>query len=565
MSRHRLSNRSAPPRASSGASGHAAIAAAVRGTGILVLAAVACTTPGSDAPDLIFTGGLVYPLGPSDAPLTALAVRGGEIVAAGSDAEIRALAGTRTQEMELEEATVLPGFHDLWVDPEALGRWDEHPLDLRLASTREEVQAILRNAAAVGPDTGWMVGWGWEESDWPDPTPPSRATLDGATERPVVLYRRTGAVGWLNTAGLREAGIDADTPEPDGGRILRDPDGSPTGILVGAALDLVERAVPAPEEPRRREWIAAGLQKLAAAGFTSVATPPVSATTAGLYGDLARRGLLPARVNLRVRPDAVGAVDPPARELLHVVAAGIDLDGPFGPRLGALSDPYADAPDERGLLTADRQAVQAAAETATSAGLELHLQARGDRAVQLALDTLGQGGVLVGMDLPPEDVVSSLTAAGLRVAVAPGRFAHEIYWLEERIGPERAARAHPWRSLVAAGVPWGMASLAPSYPLRPLAMVLAVTRRTDADGYPAGGWHPEHAVGRSFALRALAASPVDGPGLTPGRPADLVVWSENPMEADDEILLRSQPLVTVVAGRVAFSRALVDLPMAQDR
>lgn len=546
-------------------SGEHPVGRLVVATTFLVAFIAACAPPESDAPDLIFTRGVIYPLGPTDTPVSALAVKGGEISATGTDTEIRSLAGPRTQQMDLQGEVAFPGFHDLWVDPEALGRWDEHPLDLRLASSREEIQAILRNAAAARPEAGWLVGWGWEESAWPDPSLPSRATLDAVTERPVVLYRRVGRIAWANTAGLQEAGINAQTPDVDDGRIVRGPDGEPTGLLEGRAIALIENAVPGPDDSRRREWITAGLQRLAAAGFTSVTTPPVDAATARLYADLARRELLSVRVHLRWEPADVGAVELPDRDLLDADSVGLDVDGPFGPRLAALSEPYADAPDTSGLLVADRDAVEAAADAAATAGLRLDLQSRGDRAVRLALDVLRSGDMLVGMDLPPEDAVPALTGTGVGVAIAPSRFAHDVYWLEERLGLERAGGAHPWRALVAAGIPWRMASIAPSHGLSPLSMVMATARRTDADGYPAGGWHPEHAVGRAFALRALAASPVDGSGLAAGAPADLVVWSEDLLQVDDETLLRAQPLVTLVGGRVAFSRALVDLPMAEGR
>ena len=153
----------------------------------------------------------------------------------------------------------------------------------------------------------------------------------------------------------------------------------------------------------------------------------------------------------------------------------------------------------------------------------------------------------------------------LTVAVVPLRFSHDIYWLEQRLGPERIERAHRWREMVTSGMPWSIASDAPAYPLDPVEGILALSTRRNADGYPASGWYPDQGVGRSLALRAtvgpqgLAADAV----LSPGAPADLVVWSENPMapEANDDTLRRAEVLLTIVAGRVVYSRALVDLPM----
>jgi hypothetical protein len=148
------------------------------------------------------------------------------------------------------------------------------------------------------------------------------------------------------------------------------------------------------------------------------------------------------------------------------------------------------------------------------------------------------------------------------------RFSHDLYWLEQRLGPARVQLSHRWREMVSSGVHWAIASDAPAYPLSPFEGILALTTRRNVEGYPASGWYPDQAIGRSLSLRAtvgprgLASEPV----LSAGAPADLVVWSENPLapEANDETLQRAEVLLTIVAGRVVYSRALVDLPMNRD-
>ena len=129
----------------------------------MAFALSSCGPVPSEGPDLILVGGSIYPLGDSDRPVGAMAIQGDSVLATGTPTEILALATEDTQVMELDEECVLPGFFDAWVDPQALGRWSQAPLDVRLASTLEEVQAMVRNASAgIDPDK-WLVGWGWNE------------------------------------------------------------------------------------------------------------------------------------------------------------------------------------------------------------------------------------------------------------------------------------------------------------------------------------------------------------------------------------------------------------------
>jgi predicted amidohydrolase YtcJ len=276
--------------------------------------------------------------------------------------------------------------------------------------------------------------------------------------------------------------------------------------------------------------------------------------------------MLPVRVRMRLSPGLAESVEVLEKPLLELAAVGARLDGPFTARLAALDEPYDDVPTD-GLSQLSPAALSEAAEIANARGLPLHLHAQGDRAVALALEALAQAdhaGMLVGADLPPSGWLESARGFDLTVALVPLRFAHDVYWLEQRLGQTRAERSHRWREIVASGVAWALASDAPAYPLEPIEGVLTLTTRRNAEGYPASGWYPDQGIGRSLALRATT-----GPGgltpeavLAPGAPADIVVWSEDPLapEANDDTLRRAEVLLTIVAGRVVYSRALVDLP-----
>lgn len=544
---------------------------------LLAFAGVECAIPTSNDPDLILTGGSIYPLGSSDNPVAAIAIRGDRIMALGSNEDIQSLVGENTQQMELHGNCVLPGFFDAWMDPEALGRWSGEDLNFSRASSLEEVQALIRNAIPQKAPGDWLIGWGWDESRWPEPVMPSHESLDAVSEnRPVLLYHRNGQIAWLNGAALQAARLKAASADPPGGRIIRRQDGSPTGILIGSAVQALESVLPVIGEQRRRNWISTGLQRAAAAGFTAVATSPLDDSSMELYAALQAEGSIPIRVRLRMRADSQvpeQLVTPDPEALLRLTAIGVRVDGAFPSRLAALAKPYADGEGD-GMLFADRNRLRHAAEVARITGLPLHLQVQGDRALMAALDALGQSagaGMLLGLDLLPPGGMAPVQATGVPVAIVPLRFANDIYSLRQRLGETRARQAHRWRKMVAAGVPWLIASDAPAYLLRPLESIVVIMRRRDRNGYPTGGWYPDQGLGRSIALRALVGSTAmnDRGVLSPGAPADLVVWSEDLLTSDAEALMRAQALLTMVAGRVVYSRALIALPMdsmqGQDR
>jgi len=546
---------------------------------LLSVTAAACAPPPSDDPELILTGGMIYPLGGDDEPVEAIAIRGDWILALGDDQEILALAGDYTQQMELEESVVLPGSYDAWLDPEALGRWSDSALDLRLAASVEEVQAMVRNAAGATRPGQWIVGWGWSENDWPDPELPDRQDLDATgADAPIVLLRRSGDIAWLNSAALATLELPS-APTGRAGMLVEAPDGAPSGILIGRTLDALAGALSPDNDAQRREWIARGLREAAAAGITRVGTSPLDASAVAIFLDLESRGLLPVRVDVRLTPEAAVEI---ARSnlqsriddslLVRLAAVGLRMDGSLGARSAAVDEPYeGGGAASHGVLLADGDKVAEAARVAAESGLPLHLHASGDRAINVALEAfageLPPNTEIIGLDLPPDGALSGLARSAAGVGIAAARFADDIYWLDRILGADRARRAYPWADLAAAGIPLSFASDAPAYPLRPLLAVAAAVNRQDAAGYPADGWNPDQHLSLSSAVRALVGTgtSIPDPALRPDGLADLVVWSENPLQGGTQGLLRGQALLTIVAGRVAYSRPLVDVSGVSER
>ncbi len=523
---------------------------------LVALAAVlapGCAPPGASGPDLILTGGIIYPSGTTDTTSQALAIQDDRILALGSDAEIFALVGDATQQMRLDGSVVLPGLYDAWIDLEALGRWPGG-LDLRRATTPREIQSRLRATLGSGGE-GWILGWGWDETRWPRPELPSYRLLDEVeSERPVLLVHRSDQLGWLNSAAMDRSNLRSSSPAQG---VLLAPDGSWNGLVTDDALRGMLQSLE-PEPQVRKGWIANGLRTAVAAGLTRVTTSPIDATAVMLLQQLAADGDLPIRVEMRVRPDAVDdlerlSFDP---EWLTLAAVGLDLDGPFGPRLAALDQGYSDAAG-LGWRSLDPETVSRACLQAERWGLRFDVQAHGDLAIGAALRCalLTEGsGMLVGADLLPADFAESLR--GARVAAVPMRLEHDLAFIESRIGPERAPRSHAYRSLLARGSLAAFASMAPRYPLAPMASLFVAWKRQDLRGYPIDAWVAPERLSLDDLMRLALGLGSGAVGLSEGAAADLVIWSQDPFVASEDSLLQTRAMVTFVAGRVVYSRPL---------
>ena len=506
---------------------------------IVALVAAGCGAHVDPGPDLILTGGRIYPSAEATQPVSALAITGDAIVAIGTDEQVRALVTDYTQEMDLGGAAVLPGFHDAWVDLEAIGRRLDM-LDVSLTATPRELQTRLRTAAAEG--SGWIIGWGWDEALWPNAQLPDRDLLDGIVDvRPVLLYRRIGHVAWLNRAALEATGADAE--------VLRDPAGNPTGLLVDEALRRAETSLPAVSSDQRRDRITAGLQAAAAAGFTSVSSAPLDTEAYGQLVELARIGDLHIRVGARLSPNAIVPEQLKTDESLQVIAIGFDVDGPLDLRLAATSDPYVDTPQVP--PPTPNGALRTACDRAADAGLPLDTHLRGDAALlAVAGCDAAAKGLVVGADILP--VAGDFNSP--RVAIVPHRMAHDMYWLMDRVGAQRAAAAHAYRDLARAGKLVALATRAPAFPLDPMGALWIMNRRQDLQGYPLDGWNAPQRLSIRDSLRvAIAARFVGRPELAIGAKADLVIWSEDPFESN-AALVDARAMVVLVDGRVIYSR-----------
>lgn len=443
----------------------------------------------------------------------AVLLEGGRIKALGPEGRL-AKGAPKARRVVLDGGVLLPGFIEGHAHVESLGRILDR-VDLRNCGSAEAALDRVRVWAAAHPE-GWISGRGWDQNLWPGQSYPTSAQLDAVTgARPALLRRVDGHALWANSAALTLAGITAQTPDPEGGRILRDAEGRPNGLLLDRAMDLVEAKEPPAPPTQREAWIQAGLRALQKLGFTSVCDLGGDAATLAAYRGLAARNALPVRVFSHFDFDPKLALQelraPRSRSVAFFQVQGTKhyFDGALGSRGARMSAPYADAPETRGLWVTSPEQLGREVALVLRAGYQPAAHAIGDEANVQALKVLGglsrAGGLKPRVEhaqiLRPEDA-RAFGKAGLVASVQPMHMADDHPWTPARLGTERLREAFPWRDFLRGGAPLVFGSDAPIADANPFLALAAAETRQDGAGNPVGGFLPEHRLTRAEALRA---------------------------------------------------------------
>ena len=569
-------------------------------TGLLFCFAV-CAGCGHDpAPgaDLVLVNGSVYTLAweePSvegtiagDAPhdangwlpdAEAVAMTDGRIAFVSTTADAQSHIGSTTRVIDVGGAVIVPGLVDSHAHVQELGR-KKVQVDLVGVQTEEEaIDRVADHAANAAPGE-WIIGWGWDEGEWANRYPTHVRLSERFPDNPVLLKSLHGFAVWGNSRALAEAGIDRDTADPKGGRILRDDSGNPTGVLVDRAIRLLTAAIPDTTDEQIKEFVLAGLEALARDGYVAVHQAGADTKVMRAFEELEAEGRLPIRVYamISLRDGALcrrwiergPSVD---GRRLTVRSVKAYYDAALGSRGARLLDDYTDRPGHRGVSGADYGFDQELAAEMMRAGFQIGIHAIGDAGNRETLDFLES--VIEGSPdtralrhriehaqvIHPDDF-ARFAPAGLIAAMQPPHCVEDKTWAEDRIGPERVKGAYAWRTLRRAGVPLTFsADLAGSDHNIFYGLHAAITRR-DKELQPPDGWYPKEAMTAEEALRgytnwsALAAGWEDRTGLLqPGKWADITVMDLDPLalgEADPGRLLDGRILATVVAGTVVF-------------
>ncbi len=530
-----------------------------------MLLAVGVATGG----DRLLTGGLVH--GPDGVVEAALRIRDGRIVALVPGGEVEASPGDEV--VDLAGAHVLPGLIDAHVHVAGYGAALEQ-VDLTGARSWAEVVRRAADAAADRPVSEWIEGRGWDQNLWSPSTFPDRRELDQALlGRRVLLRRVDGHAAVASAAALAAAGVGRDTTDPPGGKILRRDDGEPTGVLVDAAVDLVRRVVPAPDDDAIGRRIVTALEGFARVGLTQVHDAGTTARELSVMRRLAAADRLPIRVYVLLDGTDAGLLDRelaagPTRSgpaMLRVGGVKLYADGALGSRGALLGSDYADDPGNSGLAVSSPETLTAIVQRAARAGFQVGIHAIGDEAVHRSLDAFAtidprrnlrlRHRIEHSQVIRPADVARFATVQVI-ASVQPTHCTSDMPWAGERLGRERIAWAYRWRTLLDARAAMAGGSDAPVEDPDPRRGLWAAVTRRRPDGSPPGGWNPGERLSPTEALSlftewAAAAGHSErwSGAIRPGAAADLTMVDGNPVEGEPERLLQIAVLRTVVDGR----------------
>ncbi|HEY3203502.1 MAG TPA: amidohydrolase [Thermoanaerobaculia bacterium] len=550
---------------------------------LLLLALLLPIPPQTPKADLLLENGIVY-VSPEAAPRKAsIVVADAKILFVGDAARARKL-GKSARIVDLRGAFVFPGWADAHLHLQGVGK-DREITNLRGAASAAEAARRMASSAASLPTGRWIEGRGWDQNLWPGREFPDATTLDALLpDRPAVARRVDGHAIWLNHAALKAAGIDGTTRDPDGGRILRGPDGSPSGVLVDNAMNLVQAAIPAPSAADVERQLLAGAKACAAVGLTEIQDASgYDAEHVAVLERLAEKQALPIRVYATVSPEpdalalffAKGIRIRGGTDFLTVRGIKAYADGALGSRGAALLADYSDEPGRRGLLVTSPERLAEIATAARKNGWQLWIHAIGDRGNRVALDAFEQAAQSIpapppGSDRPriehaqvisPEDF-PRFARAGVIASVQPTHATSDMGWAGERLGPSRIAGAYAWRRLKNSGARLAGGSDAPVESENPLAGFYAAVTRKDPSGRPPEGWRPGERLSRREALAlftsdaAFAAFEEKSRGrIAPGYNADLTIFSRDPMIVDEAEIPAIPVFMTVVAGAIAYGPA----------
>jgi len=504
----------------------------------------------------------------------------GKILAVGSRADLLHLyPGAR--HIDLGAATLVPGLIDAHAHVFELGI-NQLQADLTGARSKAEAVQRLRDYARTLPAGQWLIGHGWDQNDWADARFPDAADLDAAfPDRPVWLQRVDGHAGWANSAAMRAAGRELDGDwQPDGGRIVRGDDGRASGIFIDDAMFLVERARPPLQAAAVEQALSLGMQAAVRHGLTGVHDAGVDLNTLRAYQRLAERKQLPLRITAFAAGDG-DALESLCRDGLYQHPSGrlkmrtvkLYADGALGSRGAALLQDYSDDHGNRGLLRMSPEAMARAIAKAKRCGVQVATHAIGDRGNREVLDLYAQA---LGADadkrdhrwriehaqiLAPQDL-PRLAALHVIASMQPTHATSDMPWAEQRLGPRRIDGAYAWRQLRDSGARLALGSDFPVESVDPRLGLFAAATRTDAEGKPRGGWHPEEKLTvyealRGFTLDAAYAGFAENEvgSLAVGKRADFVVLAQDPLAVEPQALRELTVLGTYVDGAPVWQRS----------
>ena len=541
--------------------------------------------------DLIIRGGTIYTANDSNPIVEAVAVKGDTILFAGSLSEVNEYQSEQTGIIDLKGATMTPGFIESHGHIMGVG-YNELNLDLMSVKSYDELVQKVKEAADKAQPGQWIIGRGWHQDKW-DVKPEkmvkgfqTHEKLSAATpNNPVYLSHASGHAGFANAkamqlAGVNQMSVESMAAETEGGEIIRDKLGSPTGIFNERAQSLIGRVIPADTPETNARALELAMDACARNGITGFHDAGASRSSIDLFHQFRDAGKLKSRLYVMIS----GRDMPLVKEWLGrspeidprgvtVRAIKLNCDGALGSRGAWLLEPYTDRPDFSGMATLPMDTVLSVSRDALKSGYQVCSHAIGDRANHEILDryetafkenpsnTDHRFRIEHAQHLHPNDI-PRFTKLGVIPAMQAVHLSSDRPWAIERLGEKRIKEgAYMWQTLLKSGAKVINGTDAPVEPLTPIASFYASVTRMTLKGEPAGGYEPEEKMTREQALRSYTLDAAYGAfeekikgSIEPGKLADFTIFSQDIMKVKDSDLLKTEVVRTIVGGRTVFEK-----------
>lgn len=544
--------------------------------------------------DLILKNGFIATVDPNIGNVTAIAINDYLITATGDDQKIDEFIGPNTEVIDLDGRFVMPGFIEGHGHFMSLGR-SKQILDLNDVDGWEEIVSKVAVEVDKSKPGEWIFGRGWHQDKWSslpdnaiDGVPINDTLSKVSPQNPVVLGHASGHAAFWNDAALEIAGVDEDTPDPDGGTIVRDLTGKATGLMRETAQRLISKArneyegrlTPQETELDNRERAKMAADEALKYGVTSFHDAGASFETIDFFKQLESEGELGVRLYVMVRRESNEIMDallpqykmlPEGNDFLTVRSIKRQIDGALGAHGAWLLEPYLDLPETTGLVLETVEDITGTAEVAVKHGFQVNTHAIGDRANREVLDIYEGVWKELGVDgkdlrwriehaqhIHPDDI-PRFGELGVIASVQAVHGTSDGPWIPSRLGDERAKdTSQPWRTLFETGAIITNGTDVPVERIDPIASYYSsVTRRmNNGDAF-----YPEHIMTRQEALEtytingAYSAFEEDIKGsLTPGKYADLIVLSKNLLTVDYEEIPSAEVEMTFVGGELRYKK-----------
>jgi len=543
--------------------------------------------------DLIIRGGTIYTVEDSSPVVEAVAVTGDKIVYAGDLKNISKYEGENTQVIDLQGKTMTPGFIEGHGHFFGVGYF-ELDLDLMKAKNYDEIVEMVRIAAQNAQPGQWILGRGWHQDKW-DKLPADMVkgfqTHDKLSavspNNPVVLEHASGHAVQVNAKAMEIAGVNQlskenlNTVSQEGGEIIRDKNGNPTGIFNEMATSLIYKVMPASDDERDRQAIELATKACLRNGITSFHDAGVSRRNIQFLKQAREDGTLGVRLYLMLGGDDKVLVNEWLRNGPEIDSSGwvtirsikLYCDGALGSRGAWLLEPYTDRTDFFGMATISMDSVLATSRKALKAGFQVCSHAIGDRANREILDRYEiafkenpeikdhRFRIEHAQHIDPADI-PRFGQLGVIPAMQGVHMSSDRPWAIDRLGEKRIKEgAYMWQSLLKSGAKIVNGTDVPVEPINPIASFFASVTRQTLQGQPEGGYEPEEKMTREQALKSYTIDAAYGAfeenikgSIAPGKLADFTVFSKDIMTTSDDQILSSEVSMTIVGGKVLYEK-----------